>query len=127
MNGRGEDASEDTTRPGMQCKDNTQKGGKARDCVPQMLLTPAYATQTWERVCFYLDALSFAQQETRKSVVNSVNNFKTMSERKHKHFNINESGVDNRKSNMKKGRFIRGKKELCLQEGKSVNNDEGSC
>ena len=62
-----------------------------------------------------------------KSVVNSLNNCKTMSERKHKHFNINESGVDTRKSNMKKGRFLRGKKELCLQEGKSVNNDEGSC
>ncbi len=46
MNGRGEDASEDTTRPGMRCKDNTQKGGKGRDDqkVPQMLLTPAYAT-----------------------------------------------------------------------------------
>ena len=86
MNGRGEDASEDMTSPGMQCKDNTQKGGKVRDYGPQMLLTPAYATQTWESVCFYLDALSFAQQETRKIVVNSVNNFKTMSERKHQTF-----------------------------------------
>ena len=53
-----------------------------------------------------------------KSVVNSLNNCKTMSERKHKHFNINESGVDTRKINVKIGRQLRGEKTVMFTRDK---------
>ncbi len=108
MNGRGEDTSEDTTRPGMQCKDNTRKGGKGREDqkVPQMLLTPAYATKTWERVLF-IWTLFPARNKKRERLLSTLYIFlKQCQNENTKHFNNNEIGVDTRKRNIKRARKV---------------------